>query len=422
MKTKLLNNLLLKVLSVAAAVLLWLIVVNIDDPITDISFRNIKVEIVNADILADQGQVYRVVEGTDTVDLTVYARTSAAGRLQASDFSVTADVQKDLRYDSMVSIEVSYVGGNANVERAIERIEQSRSNVLVSIEESVTEQFKVTTRYINEPSEGLEVGTLTPEQTVVEITGPKSMVDEIQQVVAEVNIAGITGTAVRTCTLKLIDGNGDEMDDTYLTYTEKDQPFEVTVTTLNTKEVGISFDINEAAPDGYGVASITYMPQTVTIAGLQSDIRSILNLDIPAEALNPDGLTGSVEQTVDISQYLPDGIQIPNEDEREIVVRMEIVSYESVNYTFAPGQIHFANIQEGLELDAADSEDVTIQVNGLPADLSALTQDSIQLTVDLSECRRAGTYTLPVTVTLPDGYTCQDSPEITVRLVRAEEE
>ena len=79
MKTKLLNNLLLKLLSVAAAMVLWLIVVNIDDPITDVSFRNIKVDIVNADILADQGQVYRVVEGTDTVDLTVYARTSVAG-------------------------------------------------------------------------------------------------------------------------------------------------------------------------------------------------------------------------------------------------------------------------------------------------------------------------------------------------------
>ena len=393
MKTKLLNNLLLKLLSVAAAMVLWLIVVNIDDPITDVSFRNIKVDIVNADILADQGQVYRVVEGTDTVDLTVYARTSVAGRLQASDFRATADVQKDLRYDSMVSISVSYVGGNARTEDAIERIDQSRSNVLVSIEESV----------------------------VVEITGPKSTVDEIREVVAEVNIAGITGTAVRTCTLKLIDGNGDEMDDTYLEYAEKDQPFQVTVTTLNTKEVGISFDVSQAAPEGYGLSAISYTPQTVTIAGEQSNIRPILNLDIPAEALNPDGQTGSVEQTVDISQYLPDGIRIPDENEREIVVRMEIIPYETTSYTFVPGQIHFANIQEGLELDAEDSGDVTIQVSGLPADLAALTQDSIQLTADLADCTRAGSYTVPVTVTVPDGYTCSDTPEITVRLVRTEE-
>ena len=65
---------------------------------------------------------------------------------------------------------------------------------------------------------------------------------------------------------------------------------------------------------------------------------------------------------------------------------------------------------------------MTIQVSGLPADLTALTQDSIQLSADLAECTRTGTYTVPVTVAVPEGYLCQDSPEITVSLVRAEEE
>ena len=416
MKTKLFNNLLLKLLSVAAAVVLWLVVVNIDTPIDSKTFSNIKVEIINANVLADQGQIYRVVEGTDTVNLTVYARTDVLRHLRASDFRATADVQKNLLYNSMVSIDVDYTG-----EYSIDRIDQSRSNVLVSIEESVTEQFKVTVDTgDSRPSSGLEVGTLTPEKTVVEITGPRSTVDEIREVVAEINISGITGTAVRTCNLKLIDGNGDVMDDTYLDYAEKDQPFQVTVTTLNTKEVGISFDISQAAPEGYGLSSISYTPQTVTIAGEQSVIRPILNLNIPPEALNPDGTTGSVEQTVDISQYLPDGVRIPNESEREIVVRMEIVPYESAEYTFSPGQIHFANIREGLELDAEDTADVTVQVSGLPEDLAALSQDSIQLTVDLSECTRAGTYTEPVSVALPEGCICQTAPEITVRLVRSE--
>lgn len=51
---------------------------------------------------------------------------------------MTADMQKDLRYDSMVKIEVIYTG-NAT----IDSIEQSRENVLVSIEEKATEEFKV---------------------------------------------------------------------------------------------------------------------------------------------------------------------------------------------------------------------------------------------------------------------------------------
>ena len=138
MKTKIFNNLLLKILSVIAAILLWLLVINIDDAITSKPFRNVKVNMINTDILTTQGQMCRIEEGTDTVDLTIYARRSVLKDLKASDFVVTADMQKDLRYGSMVKIEVAYLGNST-----IERIEQSRENVLVSIEESVTDRKSV---------------------------------------------------------------------------------------------------------------------------------------------------------------------------------------------------------------------------------------------------------------------------------------
>ena len=124
MKTKIFNNLLLKILSVIAAILLWLLVINIDDAITSKPFRNVKVNMINTDILTTQGQMCRIEEGTDTVDLTIYARRSVLKDLKASDFVVTADMQKDLRYGSMVKIEVAYLGNST-----IERIEQSRENV-----------------------------------------------------------------------------------------------------------------------------------------------------------------------------------------------------------------------------------------------------------------------------------------------------
>ena len=76
MKTKIFNNLLLKILSVIAAVLLWLVVVNIDDAVTSKPFKNIKVNMINMDVLTEQGQMCRVEEGTDTVDIVVYARRS----------------------------------------------------------------------------------------------------------------------------------------------------------------------------------------------------------------------------------------------------------------------------------------------------------------------------------------------------------
>lgn len=417
MKTKLFDNLLLKVLSVIAAVLLWLIVVNIDDAVNSKLIRNVKVSMVNMETLTSQGQMCRIADETDVVDLTVYARRSVLSKLKASDFVVTADIQKDLQYGSMVKIEVEYVG-----DAAIERVEQSRENVLVSIEESVTEQFKVVVRTQGEPEEGLVPGSAVPEQTLVEITGPISVVDRIKRVEVEVPIAGITGTVVRSGRLRLLDGNNNEIDGTYLEYYGKDKDFNVTVTTLNKKEVGISFDVSQAAPEGYGLSFISYTPETVTIAGAEAQIRSIRNLDIPAEALNPDKGTGRIEQTVDISPYLGEGIIIPDEDEREIVVTMEITQHVPQTFSFSGDQIQYQNLPEGLEVDLSETGGLEFTVSGLESEMAELRAENIAVSVDLSGCRRAGTYTLPATVTVPDHLRAPEGLELTVKLVREAQE
>lgn len=397
--------------------MLWVIVLNIDDPISDKTFKNVKVSMINTDTITSQNQVYRIEEGTDSIDLKVYARRrSVLNKLKPSDFVVTADMQKDLRYDSMVKIDVKYVGNYS-----IDHIEQSRTNVLVSIEESVTEQFKVSVKTQGEPSGGLVVGSALPEQTLVEITGPVSVVEKIKRVEASVDIAGITGTVVRKCKLKLMNSDGDEIDGTYLDYIGKDSEFEVTVTTLNTKLVGISFNISTLAPEGYGLCSISYKPETVTIAGLKSQISSIYNLDIPAEALNPEKKIGKIEQIVDISQYLPDGVAIPDKEDCEIAVTMEIVPYETKVYAVQPGDIFFANIQEGLALDASEMLPLEISISGLPEQLESLSSEDFEVSVDLEACRKKGTYTVPVQVKLPNGY--QYTPlELSVKLVELEQE
>lgn len=420
MKPRLINNLLWKVLSVLAAIVLWLIVVNIDDAVTSTKIRNVKVNMLNMEALTSKGQMCRVEEDTDVVDITVYARRSVLSKLSASDFVATADMQKNLRYDSMVKIEVAYVGSMSS--SSIQKMETSRTNVIVNIEESVTEQFKVSVETEGYPSSGLVKGSAIPEQTLVEITGPVSVVKRISKVLAKVNITGITGTQVRICKLQLLDSDGDEIDGTYLEYIGKDTDFEVTVTTLNKKLVGISFDISKAAPEGHGLVAVSYKPETVTIAGVKSEISAIYNLNIPPEALNPNRETGRIEQTVDISKYLPEGIIIPEEDEQEIVVTMDIQPLVTNIYSFQPGKIQYLNIQEGLAIDGESIVPLEIPISALAQNLSVFVMDNVTISVDLSECRRAGSYTVPVNIRVSDEYSVPKELTMEVKLVKEMDE
>ncbi len=66
------TNLGLKVIAFIFAALLWLIVVNLDNPVVSKTFREIPVTIVNDDIITSAGDVYQVV-GEQSVSVVVYA-------------------------------------------------------------------------------------------------------------------------------------------------------------------------------------------------------------------------------------------------------------------------------------------------------------------------------------------------------------
>ena len=57
MKKKITNNLDLKILALFFSVILWLIVVNIDDPVKTVTFSGVEVKILNGDELTKKGQV-----------------------------------------------------------------------------------------------------------------------------------------------------------------------------------------------------------------------------------------------------------------------------------------------------------------------------------------------------------------------------
>ena len=97
---------------------------------------------------------------------------------------------------------------------------------------------------------------------------------------------------------------------------------------------------------------------------------------------------------------------------------MDITPHESAKYMFYSPQIQYRNLSGGLEVSEAGPLEVT--VSGAEADLAPLTMEDITVSVDLSECRRPGTYTMPVMVTAPENIRVLDGLELTVTLSRTE--
>lgn len=68
MKKKLTDNLGLKIGSVLFAALLWLLVTNINNPATTRRVNNVRVTIINGEVLTSQGKIYEVLDDSDVLD------------------------------------------------------------------------------------------------------------------------------------------------------------------------------------------------------------------------------------------------------------------------------------------------------------------------------------------------------------------
>ena len=63
MKKALTNNLGLKILSLFVACAIWLMVVNIDDPVITATYSGVVVEVINGSSLTEKGKIYEILDG-----------------------------------------------------------------------------------------------------------------------------------------------------------------------------------------------------------------------------------------------------------------------------------------------------------------------------------------------------------------------
>lgn len=129
------NNFGLKILGLVIAIILWMAIVNVQDPDKTQTF-SIEVEVVNADFLTDLGKTYEVVNGTDTISFTVTGKRSVVENLTAADFKAVANIEDIDDSMSIVPIIVTATSYSSQLE-----ITTRSSYMQVNVENLVTQEY-----------------------------------------------------------------------------------------------------------------------------------------------------------------------------------------------------------------------------------------------------------------------------------------
>lgn len=413
MKKKLTHNWGLKILSTLFAIVLWLIVVNIIDPVEKKSFNNVAVTIRNESVIENQGKVYDIIDNSDVISITVKGRRSALGNMKSSDFVAIADMKEMIVMDTIPIIEVSATKNNNKISEIIPKTQ----TVKISVEDSATKQFAITTSTSGMLVEGYAVGDITCFPSVLKVTGAASVVNKINKVMVTVEVSDVTTTISQAATPKFYDSDGDIIEATSLEYsTDK---ISVTVDLLKTKEVSLNFKVKGTPADDYQYVESVYSPDTITIAGEDEELAQIDSLDInkDEDAIDLNGATDNIQQIVDITSYLPSTVRLVDSSEASILVTAILEKMTTKSIELSKSNIKLLNLSSKLSFNYTNNDNIIVKVKGLAENISNITAEDIIASIDLDDISQTGTKTLPVTLSLSSEFDAHIDGEVTVNAV-----
>ena len=411
------NNIGLKFLAVAFSCGLWIVINNINNPFETKTFYNVPVEIINASSITSEGKVYDIVGGTETVNVSVEGRSKVLDELAKDDIRAVADMS-ELTFMNTVSIKVSSTRNNSEL-----KFRSSVETLQLSIEDMKNISLPIIAYVTGEPAEGYVVGSTTPSQNIVRLSGPESVISSIKRVEATTSVTGFSTDINTNVELKLYDADDKEIKNNSVTMNIS--TVNIAVTILATKEVPLSFAAAGAPKDGYGVSGdITSDPATVKVAGRKTALDAITKLSVNDSAIDLTDRDESFTQTVNIRKYLPSNIQLADSSfNGNVNVTVNIEKIIEKTFNIPAAKIAVSNAPTGFKLikqDVPDGSHATynIRVSGIESAVNSIDEDSIIGVVDmdtvlnkygLTEWAAGGyqgdlTFNLPENVTLSQTY------------------
>lgn len=412
-KKKITDNLSLKIMSVAVAVVVWLIVVNIDNPVGTNYYTITNVELINKEYVESSdtiGKMCMPEENQDTVRVAITADKKTRDKIRVSDISAVEDLQQAVSLDTnpvmvpiTVTCSVSGIGPGD--------IKVTPQNLSVNLDEKETQEFVVNvTRGDTKPGKDYEVGSLTANPEKVRITGPKSLVNKIDKVNAAIELNGKTQDFTQEVTLSIIDKNQEALSDSEMNSLRIENNAQVIVTAKLWKirqGVKISAGYVGTPAEGYQAGMIKTVPDTISVAGSTEGLETLAANDnvitIPSESIDISGESSDVEKKISLKDLLPDNVKLTSDSSEDVWVTVSILPEGSREFSFPTKEIEVKNKPDDLQV-TFETAQIAIRIKSDSKDLDDLdvTKD-IKASIDLED-KEEGNYEVPVTVSLPDGY------------------
>ena len=445
MKHSIFGNPALKIASLILGFMVWYLISSYSDPMKKQTFE-ITIEMTSVDEFEARGKTYSVDEDSHTVMVTVRGKRSVIEKMTTNDIRAVADLTQGIDLergivDLTTDVETStmYVPIQVSCPRiSSDNISMSPINLKVYLENITDIECDVTAREAEggAPERGYEVDTST-ENTArykLKIKGPESLIsiiDSSKSVSGVYNAsgqssAGLVDVPVTGITIK--DRNGDSLSSSQLSLLKFS--YNNTALTPDIRDSSLNFGDSilvslliqrvvdnvklvartTGTPEwGYKIDSVTVTPETIQVKGSEEALKELKetwdNTVTLSEAVDVEGRTTDIpDQTLPISNSLPDGIVLSSTQPDSATVSVKILSDLSQVYEVESKDIERRNLADNYTAVFTDTKlELRIRNDDDSDGGEVLSTEDLVVYADLDGLPE-GEQTVQIEVELPDGY------------------
>lgn len=277
----------------------------------------------------------------------------------------------------------------SEVFRPVRLISLSPETVTVTLEELVSVDFVVQVHVIGEPAVGYQAGVLAKKPSVVTVTGPESLVSQVEAVGTTLDISNADETIRVNLPLQAMDGQGEIVSGVTITPDTVEVTQPITLLGGYRNMVVKVVTVGRVAV-GYKMTNVSVSPPNVVVFSTDPQLVKNLPSYIETEPLDITGADDDIEAL--LSLVLPEGVSIVGDD--RVLVQVNIAAIEGSITISLPVTVIGLLPTYSAEV-SPDTVDVIL--SGPIPELDAITPTDIRAVVDVNGLE-IGTYQLEVDV------------------------
>lgn len=368
------NNLSLKLVSLVLAIFIWFIITDIDDPIQTKTFRDVPIKVVNKESIEEKNKVVNIP--INKIDVKVKARKSVLLNMTSNDILAKIDLLELYDLTSSVKVRISTF-------KSVEEIYAVNSDfVVVTVDEKMKKTLPITVQVTGQPKKDYAVTTLKATPNILVLEGSKKIIDTISRAVSYLDVDGYKKEITSTEKIILYDTNNNIVDinSNLNSISLSVSQAEIKADIKPTKTIPIRINLVGNPKYGYKVTKREFVPKEIEIASDRNILEKINELNIP---VNIDDVDSSVEEAINVKDFLPENIYIDNNTKCMVNLVVEKIVDREIKINKDDIIVY-----SDLDIIIEELEENTMKISGGSSEIAEIVFSDLQPYIDVSNLDR----------------------------------